>query len=67
MRLVVIGSKVSTSDYAVMAGRSSMVLYAPFLWKTISAKNCLNRIREPVVNVEPKCAQPVTALGTQTQ
>ena len=67
LRLIVIGSKVMTSDYAVMAGHSSIVLYASFLWRPISSKNFFNRIQEPVVNVKPKCPQTVTTLGTQTQ
>jgi len=44
LRLVVIGSKVMSSDYVVMAGHSSILLYASFLWKPISAKNFFNRI-----------------------
>ena len=65
--LVVTGGEVTAPDYAVSVSHSNIVLHAPFLWKPLKAQNLLNRIGEPVVNVESKWPQPVTDPGIQSQ
>lgn len=55
-------------NYTVSVGHGDIVSYAPFLRELINAENFLDRIREPVVDVESESrTETIAAPGDQTQ
>ena len=60
--MLIAGGESPAMENSISVSHGSIILRSSDVGHPITAQNTLNRIREPVVEVEPECAEAMATM-----